>query len=133
MKKFKISINAINSVYEANSKKEALEVYARDAGYDSYGSLKDQFPFDEVDKNNNESVTEIIFDLTDELWSVTHKSYNEFFNLAPSTKSDIDIEGVWYNLETNVELALLDNGEWWSNSGGVRIEEDESLINQGGA
>lgn len=59
MKKYRIIINSIDSVYEAVSKEQALELYAKDAGYDSYDELKRQFPFDDVDPNNNEKVIEI--------------------------------------------------------------------------
>ena len=59
MKKYRIIINSIDSVYEAVSKEQALELYAKDAGYDSYAEPKRQFPFDDVDPNNNEKVIEI--------------------------------------------------------------------------
>lgn len=43
MTKYRITVNAINEVYEANSKEEALELYAKDAGYSSYQDIVDLF------------------------------------------------------------------------------------------
>lgn len=43
MKTYRIEANAIDTTYKADSKEEALEQYAKDAGYSSYQSLVDQF------------------------------------------------------------------------------------------
>jgi len=42
MKNYRIRVNAIDSTYKANSEKEALEKYAKDAGYASYADLTSQ-------------------------------------------------------------------------------------------
>lgn len=42
MKAFRIQANAIDTIYNANSEQEALEAYAKDAGYKSYADLVEQ-------------------------------------------------------------------------------------------
>jgi len=39
MKKFKISVNGYTGIYEANSKAEALDNYAKEGEYASYDEL----------------------------------------------------------------------------------------------
>jgi hypothetical protein len=43
MNTYRIQANAIDTTYKANNEEEALELYAKDAGYSSYQSLVDQF------------------------------------------------------------------------------------------
>ena len=42
MNTYRIQINAIDTTYEASSEEEALEAYAKDAGYKSYDDLVSQ-------------------------------------------------------------------------------------------
>lgn len=42
MKEYKIEAGTISTIYKANSEKEALEAYAKDAGYRSYSDLVEQ-------------------------------------------------------------------------------------------
>ena len=42
MTTYRIQANAIDTIYEANSEQEALEIYAKDAGYNSYEDLVNQ-------------------------------------------------------------------------------------------
>ena len=42
MTTYRIQANAIDTTYEANSEEEALEIYAKDAGYKSYEDLVSQ-------------------------------------------------------------------------------------------
>jgi len=42
MKEYKIEAGTISTIYKANSEKEALEAYAKDAGYRSYADLAEQ-------------------------------------------------------------------------------------------
>ena len=42
MNTYRIQINAIDSTYQAHSEEEALEVYAKDAGYKDYADLVSQ-------------------------------------------------------------------------------------------
>lgn len=43
MKTYKIEAGTISTIYKANSEKEALEAYAKDAGYRSYAYLTADF------------------------------------------------------------------------------------------
>ena len=43
MKTYRIQINAIDTTYQAISEEEALEAYAKDAGYKSYADLVSQY------------------------------------------------------------------------------------------
>lgn len=42
MKLFRIQANAIDTTYKADNKQDALELYAKDAGYKSYDDLISQ-------------------------------------------------------------------------------------------
>ena len=42
MKAFRIQANAIDTIYYGGTKEEALEAYAKDAGYKSYEDLVSQ-------------------------------------------------------------------------------------------
>ena len=42
MKEYKIEAGAIDTTYKGESEQEALEAYAKDAGYKSYADLVDQ-------------------------------------------------------------------------------------------
>lgn len=42
MKTFRIQANAIDTTYAADSEEEALEIYAKDAGYRNYADLVSQ-------------------------------------------------------------------------------------------
>ena len=56
MKAYRIVVNSIDGIYEGNSEKEAIDNYAKDAGYKSYDHMIKQIPHL---TNDEMSVTEI--------------------------------------------------------------------------
>jgi hypothetical protein len=46
MNQYKIKVNAISNLYEGESKEDALNRYAKDAGYQDFEDLQEQHPED---------------------------------------------------------------------------------------
>ena len=101
---YRILINDINEVYEASSKVNALEQYAKDAGYNNYTDLIHNFSDDELE------VVEIQFDLSDDEWTETNESYESFFG---SNNHCDAVASSWYHPNRNVKIVLLESSEFW--------------------